>query len=83
MSIKDFDIDCIIGSLFITSLTGTVIFVAYLFFKDINREKFDLIKEDWECTDSVPYIYTTYITVGKVSLPQMHTSTLCINWRHK
>jgi len=41
---------------------------------------FELRKADWTCAESHRETFTTYMMVGKVLVPQIHTEDVCTNW---
>jgi hypothetical protein len=62
------------------TVVGVVLLLSFLIYGIIDyifAEKFSLVKRDWTCTASHQETYTTYITVGSVSVPQTNITTVC------
>lgn len=71
----------------LVTLTVSVIGIIGWMFYEIrasnNSPTFELRKDQWNCVETRTVTYTTHVLVGKVMVPQYHTSLECINYVRK
>jgi hypothetical protein len=43
----------------------------------------ELVRADWTCTASHSEQYTTFMVIGKVTVPQVHTREVCDRYQRR
>lgn len=72
------------GWMVVVFLAGLILalpFLAWGAWQDHKSPTFALRKDEWSCSMSHREVYTTTMMVGKVAVPQVHTRTVCDDWR--
>lgn len=51
--------------------------------EEAKKPHFTLVKDQWHCTESHSQTYTSFIMVGKVMVPQVHTRQVCDQYNRR
>ena len=67
--------------LFVIGLFSALFGIFLQCMEDNKKPTFSLKKADWECIESHTESSTIMILVGKVMVPQIHTTTVCDDYK--
>jgi hypothetical protein len=81
--IMEFVVLKILGPVAVFGTLALLVALPFMIWGDSKSEHISIKKSDWECTDTYSYTYTSMILVGKVMVPQVHTTTECSNYHRR